>query len=333
MGFTFTDAVNVKTFLRMAIHGPSGCGKTYSALRIARGLVGPEGSIALIDTERGSAALYAGVVPIDGVPMVFKHGVLAPPYHPNRYCEAINSAAASGFDCLVIDSLSHAWAGEGGALELKDAATAKRKGDSFSAWQDVTPLQQRLVDTILSYPGHVIATMRAKAAYVLTEVERDGRKKTEITKAGMAPIQRDDLEYEFSIVGQLDQEQNMTFTKARLSSLRGVVIDCPSERFGEALGAWLAEGEGEAVETLLPITPQVRAKSLLDRVATLDDERRELVKSWATEQGIAKLTANTLAAQPPLMDALSSWMASGASVPAPADPDEAPFTDPQASAA
>lgn len=314
MSFSFVDAQHVKTYLRMAVHGPSGAGKTMSALRIARGLVGPDGTIGVIDTERGSAALYAGSTPIDGQTIVFRHGVLAPPFHPNRYVEAINAAAASGIGCLIIDSLSHAWAGEGGALELKDAAAAKRKGDSFAAWQDVTPLQQRLVDTILSYPGHVIATMRAKQTYVLSESYDDGRKKTKIEKAGMAPIQRDDLEYEFSIVGAIDQDANLTFTKTRLAALSGLVVAKPSEQFGEALAAWLSDGEGEAVESLLPVSPQARAKSLLDRAATLDEARRELIKKWAAERGIEKLSPASVGLHPAFMDALSDWMAHGAQV-------------------
>jgi KaiC/GvpD/RAD55 family RecA-like ATPase len=117
--------------MRLAIAGPSGSGKTYSALLIARGLVGPEGRIAVIDTERGSASLYADLTPFDVAE-------LAPPFTPERYVEAIRAAEKAGYDAIVIDSLSHAWAGPGGILDLHDAAAAKEK-NAFAAWRLVTP--------------------------------------------------------------------------------------------------------------------------------------------------------------------------------------------------
>ena len=70
-------------------------------------------------------------------------------FHPQRYIEAIAEAQAAGYDVLIIDSLSHAWMGKDGALELVDKA-AKRNpsGNSFAAWRDVTPLHNLLVDAM-----------------------------------------------------------------------------------------------------------------------------------------------------------------------------------------
>lgn len=123
----FHQAERRQAKLRLALCGPSGSGKTYSALLIARGLA-PDGKIALIDTERGSGALYADLTAYDVAALV-------PPYTPARYIELIRHAEQAGYAVLVIDSLSHAWTGEGGVLEMHDKATAaSRSGNSFLAW-------------------------------------------------------------------------------------------------------------------------------------------------------------------------------------------------------
>ena len=100
--------------------------------------------------------------------------------HPQRYIAAIGEAAAAGYDVLIIDSLSHAWMGKDGALELVDKA-AKRNpaGNAFAAWRDVTPLHNQLVDALLAAPLHLIVTLRSKMEYVQ---EKDERGKTVIRK-------------------------------------------------------------------------------------------------------------------------------------------------------
>lgn len=169
--------------------GPSGAGKTYSALLIASGIV-PLEKVAVIDTESGSADLYAD---LGGYSTV----TISPPYSPKKYIEAIHAAEEAGFELVIIDSLSHAWSGEGGLLDQQGkAADSKYRGNSWAAWREITPLHNQLVETMLHTPLHVIVTMRSKTEYVQTEV--NGRKKIE--KVGMAPIQRDGIEYEFTTV-------------------------------------------------------------------------------------------------------------------------------------
>ena len=186
----FTKAQRTQARLRLALCGPSGSGKTYSALLIAQGLA-PDGRIAMIDTERGSGALYSHLVDYDVAP-------LAPPYTPDRYIERIRLAGESGYQVLIIDSLSHAWVGEGGILDLHDRATqASRSGNSFAAWREVTPRHNALVDALLGVDLHVIVTMRTKTAYDLSD---DGNGKKRPIKVGLAPVQRDGLEYEFTVV-------------------------------------------------------------------------------------------------------------------------------------
>src|SRR5574340_1277824 len=147
----FKKAVRKQAKLRLALSGPSGSGKTYGALLLAKGI---GGKVALIDTERGSASLYTHVHEFDTLD-------LDPPYTPERFIDAIRSAERAGYDVLIIDSLTHEWSGVGGCLELVDEiARSKYKGNSWSAWNDVTPRHRAVLDAILRSPLHIIATMR-----------------------------------------------------------------------------------------------------------------------------------------------------------------------------
>lgn len=225
----FVKATKQKSSLRMALIGPSGSGKTFSALKIATAM---GGRIAVVDTERGSASKYSDIFDFD---------VLEPAiFSPATYCAAIEEAGNAGYDTLIIDSLSHAWMGKGGALEMVDNAAKRTQGNSFAAWRDVTPEHNRLVDTILSCPCHLIATMRSKTEYSVDKDEKTG--KTHVRKIGLAPIQRDGLEYEFDVVADMDLENNFIVSKSRCSELSGAVIAKPGENVAEVLKAWLSDG-------------------------------------------------------------------------------------------
>lgn len=198
MAIQIKKAVKEQIFLRIGCAGPSGSGKTYSSLVLAQKFASSPDKIVLIDTERRSSLLYAG-------DFDFQVIELAPPYSPARYREAIKAAEEYGAEVLIIDSLTHAWAGEGGMLEEHDKWSAKEK-NSFAAWRHITPDHNRLVDSLLAFPGHVIATMRTKSQYEITE---DSRGKKAPKKIGLAPIFRDGIEYEFTLVFDLDIEGNL----------------------------------------------------------------------------------------------------------------------------
>ena len=156
----FQKATRKKAKLRLALIGPSGCGKTYSALEMAKGL---GGSIAMIDTERGSGSLYADVAEYDVLE-------LEPPFTPQKYVDAIRDAEKAGYTTVIIDSLSHAWAGEGGILDIHDTTTrASRSANGYMAWKDVTPQHEKIVNAILGCKLHVIATIRTKTAYEVVD--------------------------------------------------------------------------------------------------------------------------------------------------------------------
>ena len=227
---TFRRATKQQAKLRMALIGPSGSGKTYTALRIASHL---GTRVAVIDTERGSASKYADKFSFDVLEL--------DSFHPQQYIDGIKAAEAEGYDVLIIDSLSHAWAGKDGALELVDkAAKRMQSGNTFAAWRDVTPLHNALVDAMLQSRLHLIVTMRAKTEYVVEKDERTG--KTVPRKVGLAPIQRDGLEYEFDVVADMDLDNNMIVSKSRCEALTGAVIAKPGEDVANILRAWLSDG-------------------------------------------------------------------------------------------
>lgn len=231
----FKPAQRTQSKLRMTIDGPAGSGKTYTALRFAHALANG-GQIAFIDTERGSASKYAGDAP-DGIPWKFDVLELIQ-FSPEKYTEAILTAGRAGYSVLVIDSLSHAWEGVGGALDLK-----QRAGEAWSAWRHVTPVHNRMIDAILQAPLHVITTMRSRMEYVQ---ETDGNGRTVIRKVGLSPIQRPGTEYEFDIVCDIDWSHILTVSKSRCSAVADMTVEKPGPEFMRPVIDWLNSGGAAA---------------------------------------------------------------------------------------
>jgi hypothetical protein len=234
MAIQFQKATKKRSKLRLAFDGPAGSGKTMSALLVAKGLA-RGGKIAVIDTERGSASLYSDEVQFDVVEL--------DSFSPDIYVEAIRTAEDLGYAVIIVDSLSHAWEGKGGALDVKDKASRRPGLNDWTAWREVTPMHNRLVDAMLQSKAHIIATMRTKMEHVQ---EKDEKGKTVIRKVGMAPIQRPGLEYEFSVVGDLDYNHVLTISKTRCKALDGAQIPMPGERLAKTLLEWLESGEPES---------------------------------------------------------------------------------------
>ncbi len=233
----FIKAQRSQSKLRLALIGPSGSGKTYSALLIAKGL---GGKIAMLDSERGSGSLYSDLIDYD-------ISDLAPPFTPERYIEAINQAQQSGYNVLIIDSLSHAWSGQGGILEFVDRASQVQK-NNFAAWREASPKHNSLVDAILGADLHIIVTMRSKTAWEVQKDEKTGR--TRPVKIGLAPVQRDGLEYEFTCVLELSVDGHIaTASKDRTGLFDGRYIT-PDIETGQVLKQWLG-GKGEKPADLL----------------------------------------------------------------------------------
>lgn len=231
MQFKFEKATKEQAKLRMGIYGPSGGGKTWTALMIASAL---GGKVVALDTENGSAAKYADIFEF------FSPKIES--YHPKNLIEFFPAAHKEGFDVAVVDSLSAFWQGREGMLEQVDAATKRSQShNSFKAWGEVAPLQNQLVEAIISAPMHVICTMRSKTEYVIEKDERTGRNAPR--KIGLAPIQKDNFEYEMDIVGMMDPDNNLIIQKSRCPDINGKVFNKPGKEFAEIVKAWLSSGQ------------------------------------------------------------------------------------------
>lgn len=248
-------AVRKKAKLRLGIVAPSGAGKTYSALLMSFGL---GGKVGMIDTENGSGDLYANLGDYDIIN-------ITAPYTVQKYREAIRAFEEAGYSTIIIDSLSHAWAGEGGLLDKQGKIADSGKGNSYAAWRTVTPEHNALVESILQSPCHVIATMRAKQEYVQEKDDRTG--KTTIKKVGLAPVQRDGMEYEMSIVLDIDINHVAHATKDRTSLLDGQYFTVTRDT-GRQLLDWLESGEASAPPAP---APGMDEGAIADYLAAIND--------------------------------------------------------------
>ena len=247
----FHKAEKRKAKLRLGITGTAGSGKTYGALLVAFGI---GGRVALIDTENGSGDLYSSLGDYDV-------GVISAPYSVQKYLDAIHEAEQAGYDTIIIDSLSHAWSGEGGLLDMQGKITASsRSGNSYTAWRQVTPLHNRLIEAILQSPCHIIATMRSKTDYIQTETE-SGRK--EIKKVGLAPVQREGMDYEFTTVFDLQGANHIATVSKDRTGIFDNQFFTITQKTGQVLREWLDSG----------YDPQ-RIKNIYNRYLAVCDNQR-----------------------------------------------------------
>lgn len=213
--------------IRMGLQGPSGSGKTMAALLIAYGLTEDWSKIAVIDTENHSSELYSHL----GAYQVLH---LDAPYTPERYIEAIQTCESADIEVVVIDSLSHEWNGTGGILEMHGVMA----GNSFTNWSKLTPRHNQLISTILQSRTHVVATIRSKQEYVLTE--KNGKIVPE--KVGLTGVQRDGLDYELTLVLDIDIKHNASASKDRTSLFVGKPEFRINIETGRQILAWCQSG-------------------------------------------------------------------------------------------
>lgn len=234
----FSLVTRKKSKARIAVVGPSGAGKTLSSLYLAVGITGGDWSkIALIDTEHERGRFYAERQDLSTGQ--FLYAPLMPPYSPDKYIEYVKEAAKAVGETgvVIIDSFSHAWDNEGGVLDIKSQIAQRQGKNDYSAWDEAGKIQNNLINAILSVPCHTIITMRTKMAYAM-EVNEKG--KTVPVKIGLAPVQRENAEYEFDVVFQINREHIAGTSKDTtfLDNWSGVI----TPELGKQLGAWLNEG-------------------------------------------------------------------------------------------
>lgn len=261
----FTKATRKKSKLRLGLTGPAGSGKTWGALQVAKGL---GGSIAVIDTEHGSASLYEHIVDFDVLE-------LTAPYTPERFIEAIDAAESAGYETLIIDSITHEWSGKGGCLEINEAiAQSKFRGNTWSAWNETTKRHRTFIDRILQSKMHIIATMRSKTE---TAQQESITGKKQVVKLGMKAEQRDGSEYEFGVVLDIIHDGHYaTASKDRT----GIFVDQDPKPItvetGKALLNWLESGVDPLPDEVSEPLPEIDHIANIQQCTTM----AELVNAW-----------------------------------------------------
>jgi len=272
MSNLFAKATKEKAKLRLAIFGPSGAGKTFTSLSIAKGL---GGKVALIDTERHSASKYADRFTFD-VADLDKPTV-------DNYRAFIEQA--KDYDVLIIDSLTHGW--KDLLAEVDKIANAKFRGNTWSAWSEGTPKQNAMVDAILSFPGHVIATMRSKTEW---SIEQTDRGKTKPVRVGLAPEQGKGIEYEFDMLLEMSVDNIGHVIKDRTGKFHDEIIDKPGEELGKELKTWLNTGKKPVEREPLDIPPAPPIEQPAPPVAA-QAQPKSLPPKKAVAESSAKLPA------------------------------------------
>lgn len=272
MTLQLKKAERKKAKIRLGLSGPSGFGKTYSGLLIAKGLVGDWSKIALIDTENGSGELYSDLGDYNVV-------TLESPYTPERYIQAIKLCEQAGIECIIIDSITHEWDGEGGCLDIQT-----QLGGRYQDWAKVTPRHNAFIQAILTSSSHIITTIRRKQDYEMTEV--NGKKS--VQKVGTKEVTREGFEYELTMNLEFVNDKHLVkASKDRTSLFMGQPEFIPTEETGKKIKDWCESGidlpeptkeQFDALLTYLKGTPEqaTKAKAALKKYKLTTEQLKKV---------------------------------------------------------
>lgn len=274
----------------VGLYSESGCGKTFSALLLARGFVGPEGRIGMIETESGRGEAYSEkseYPEIGGYQVLSLHN----DFSPEAYGKAITKAEAEKFDALIIDSASHEWEGVGGVLDMaaKNEAAGK-KGPIV--WQKPKIEHQRhfMLRFMQSPIPLVILCMRAKYPMQKKPGSNDW-----VRSEKLDPTQSADILFEMFVHGWIDANHRFHRTKTTAKALEPVFIDNEplTTETGRKLHAWAAGDRSDDHYGNLLIAAEGAAdkglEALREHWKALAKEDRAMLKSQNERlAGIAK---------------------------------------------
>lgn len=210
--------------IKLALQGCAGSGKTYSALLLAYGLTDDWSKIAVIDSENGSADLYAnlGNYNVLGLDSQFT---------PEAYIQAIEICEKASIEVIIIDSISQCW---DFLLEYHSGMA----GNSFTNWGKITPRINAFVQKVLQSNCHIICTMRTKQDYVLTE--KNGKMIPE--KVGLKAVMRDGIDYEFTVVLDINMKHQAVASKDRTNLFMGKADFTITPETGKSILEWCNDG-------------------------------------------------------------------------------------------
>jgi hypothetical protein len=265
MSFVIRKASRTVSKMRIGVFGVSGSGKTYSALLLAKGLVGGDLSkVVVIDTENGSADLYSHLGEYSVLPLLA-------PFTTKRYIEAIKTCESMGYECIIIDSISHGWEGSGGCIDMHG-----KLGGKFETWAKVTPLHQEFLQSIIQCTKHIICTGRSKTDYSFEAKSAGGKGRVE--KVGLKTVTKEGFDYEMTIAFQISQDHMAIVDKDRTELFSNSIPFLIDEKIGTLIKNWnetaaaapeiknvLPVGQGK---NILPIDPK---RVIFDKVFGLFD--------------------------------------------------------------
>lgn len=317
MPFTIRPARRSDSKALIGLYGQSGSGKTMSALLLARGLVGPNGKLVLIDTENGRGSLYADVIP-GGYETID----LGEPFSPIRYVEAIDAAEKAGAECVIVDSMSHEWEGLGGVGDMAGEIERRTGKPGLHCWKEPKLAHQKMLLKLLQAKTHVICCLRAKRKSRQMKDERTG-KQVIVKDDFYTPKQDGDFIYELTVHAEILQDHKLRVTKVSHPQLAtvfkdGVVI---SEATGRAVAEWAKGNAPPAVEpwpafkglkTFARWSANDLAKASADRARAWHDH-------YKAELANLRTAANTMADAKEALDALMDAYGKATSPPAAED--------------
>lgn len=224
----FQKAIKETFSLKLAIAGISGVGKSFTSFQVARELADGE-RFAVIDSENRKARKYADEFHFDVSDLTDNFSLAA-------YTKEIRLAESLGYKVLVIDGLSQMWEGKGGIKEQVEMIAKRDRISTFTAWQAGNGLLADFMKLILDSKMHIICTLRSKTDYSSGQ-SADG--KTQYKRIGLAPVQKDNLEFEFDIFTEMDTDHHMIFQKSLCRPLSGKVLAMANEGEARKLAAIL----------------------------------------------------------------------------------------------
>lgn len=277
MTFEFKRATRENVGLLIGLAGGTGSGKTYTAMRLAAGIAGDR-PFAVIDTEAGRAKHYADYFNFD-------HGEIHAPFRPDTYIEAIEAADKAGYPAIVVDSMSHVWAGDGGVLDWQEQELQRMAGSDWkkreqvkmAAWIQPKMAHKRMVQRLLQIRAHLILCFRAEEKI---DIIKDENGKTRIVPkqsltgyAGWVPICEKSLPFEMTVSFMLIAAEPGIPKPIKLQRQHKDIfpLDTPiTEESGRKVAQWAA-GEN-------PARP-LNTKAVIDKFAELNINEAEVVKA------------------------------------------------------
>ncbi|TCR64659.1 hypothetical protein [Bosea sp. BK604] len=285
MTFTFAPAANFseRAGLFVALTGGTNSGKTFSALELARGIAGPNGKIAVLDTEGGRTLHLKDQFQFDV-------NVMDPPFRPERFAAAAIEAENAGYAALVIDSFSMEWVGIGGVLDWQAQEITRMAGDDYrkqermkmASWIKPKSAHKAMVYSFLQRRMPIIFSIRGEES--VKPGENPGDKPTKTLKS----VTNKAFPFEMTVAfwleterkGYIDLSDPKTF---KMEGAHRTIFnhgDRINRSHGAALEAW-AKGQkaeprpapaGQGSDDFPGDAPDLRGQQIIDeaRIAATD---------------------------------------------------------------